>query len=447
MVPCMHVRSRNRGQRSIRVLTALILLLLLVQATPAFVFADGAAVRGVVALVVAVALGIVSMGVRPAEAGHFVRVIRPALPLLAIPALWMLVQLFPMPLRWSHPMWASAAEALNGSPFGHISIDLGATLIALIRYLTAVGIVVVATAATSDRTRAEWLLYWLTGATAFLAAMLIAHDLVGLFPLAGSATAAALRAASALGTVIAAAATIRAVERYETRRNRADMTGAKFAWSLAASLSALAVCWLALILAAPLPVTFAAGCGFATVALVVIIRRFAVGPIAAAALAAVAIIAAIAIVTTTSNPGVDPTLRFAAEASPAAVSTAERMIADNAAGSGVGTFKALLPTYRGVDDVALPEGAPTTAAQVTIEMGRLAVWVTVLMMMVATGLLLRGALSRGRDSFYATAVAGCAITLTIEAFVDASLLGTAIVILAMAFLGLGLAQSAGRTTQ
>jgi hypothetical protein len=421
------------------VFAALILLILLIQATPAFVFADGTFSYGVVALVVAVALGIVSTGVRPGEAGHLVKVVRPALLLLAIPAVWILVQLLPMPFHaLSHPVWASAAEALDTSISGHISIDLGATLIGLIRYLTAVGLLVAAAVVAIDRTRAEWLLHWLTAATGFLAAVLIAHDLAGLFPLAGPSATAALHAASALGTIIAAAATIRAVERYETRRNTAEMTTTRFAWSLTATLSALAICWLALIIAAPIEVTFAAGCGFATVVLVVIARRVA------RAMAAVAMIAAIAIVAAKPHAGT-PTLRFAAAASPSAISIAERMIADNSGGTGAGTYEALLPSYRDINDVTVTERAPTTAAQVAIEMGQAAIWILGLMMIAATGLLLRGAISRGRDSFYATAAAGGAITLTVEAFVDASLLGTAVVIVATTVLGLGLAQSASRT--
>jgi hypothetical protein len=361
----------------------------------------------------------------------------------------MLVQLLPMPLGvFSHPVWSGAAEALNAPNFGHISIDLGATLIGLVRYLTAGGILVVATAVSIDRTRAEWLLFWLTGATAFLAAGLIAHHLVGSFPLAGSEATTALHAASALGTIIAATATIRSIERYETRRNKAEMTRAKFAWSLMAGLLAFAVCWLALIIAAPAQVTFAASCGLTTVVLVVIIRRLALGPFAAGALAAVAIIAAIAIAASKSNPsGGSPILRFAAEASRSAVSIVERMIADNPSGTGAGTFKALLPIYRDIDDTALSEGAPTTATQVTIEMGRSALWIFVLMTMAAMGFLLHGAVSRGRDSFYAIGAAGSAVTLMLEAFIDAGLLGTAIVVLATTVLGLGLAQSVSRTIQ
>jgi hypothetical protein len=426
------------------VLPPLILLILLVQATPAIVFVDGTLIYGAVAASVALALGAVAIGVRSGEAAHLLKVLRPAALLLMLPAAWMLFQLVPMPLAWSHPIWTSAAEGMGGLAFGHISIDLGATAIAVIRYLTVVGIVVVATAVSIDRTYAEWLLRWLTAATILLASMLMAHTVVGQFALVATATLTSLIAASALGVVIATASVIRSIERYETRRNRADVTPVKFAWSLTMGLSTFALCWVALVIAAPSAVTFSAACGFAVVALVLIIRRFNLAPIAALALAAVAVIVAIAAVINRPNSGGGLTLRFASEASASTSSMIEHIMSDNGVGSGAGTFKALQPIYGGLDPTTL-ERAPTTAAQVAIEMGHPAVWIAVLMAMACAGLLIRGALRRGRDSFYATAAAGGVVTLTLEAFVDASLFETAVVILATAFLGLGLAQSASRS--
>jgi hypothetical protein len=358
----------------------------------------------------------------------------------------MLFQLLPMPSGLSHPVWAGAAEALGAPIFGHVSIDLGATIIGLVRYLTATGILIVAAAVTIDRTRAEWLLYWLTGATTFLAAVMIADHFISLLPPAGSKARSALHAASALGGIFAATATIRSIERYETRRNRGDGTQTTFARSLTASLSGFAVCWVALIVAAPPQVIFAAGCGFATVLFVVIVRRFVFGPISAGALAGVAIIAAIAIAAGQPSPDSSSlTLRYAAEASPTAVSRTEQMMADNPGGTGAGTFGAILPIYRGSEDAAVPERAPTTAAQIAIEMGRPALLIYLLMTLAATGLLLRGALRRGRDSYYAIGAAGCAVTLTVGAFIDANLLGTAIIILGASSLGLGLSQATSRT--
>jgi hypothetical protein len=170
----------------------------------------------------------------------------------------MLVQLMPIPLRLSSSIWNAAAQVVDAGSFGQMTVNVGATVIAIVRYLTAVGILLVAATTTVGRSRAEWLIHWLTAATAFLATMLLAHAFFGLFPLADTRATTALHAASGLGILIAAAATIRAVERYETRRNRAEMSPAKFAWTLAAGLSALTLCWLALLLAAPARVTFAA---------------------------------------------------------------------------------------------------------------------------------------------------------------------------------------------
>jgi hypothetical protein len=427
------------------VLAALILLILLIQVTPATVFADGPVIRGVLTLVVAAALGFVATVARAGETAHVLKVLRLPLLLLLLPAAWMLVQLIPIPLRWSNSIWNTSAEALDAGSFGHMSIDVGATVVAIVRYLTAVGILMVAAATTVDRSRAEWLIHWLTAATAFLATMLLAHAFFGLFPLADKgATTAALHAASGLGILFAAAATIRAVERYETRRNRAEVNPEKFAWTLAAGLSAFTLCWLALLLVAPARVTFAAACGLVTIILILATRRFVLPPLAAACLGVLAVVGALAIVTTETKTGADATLRFAL-ASPSAVSIVERMIADNLSGTGGGTFGALLPVYREIDDPGLSEDALTTAAQVKIEMGRLAPWTVALLALVVLGFLLRGALNRGRDSFYPTAAAGCLVTLTIEAFIDASLLGTTVMILSMASLGLGLAQSASRT--
>ena len=54
---------------------------------------------------------------------------------------------------------------------------------------------------------------------------------------------------------------------------------------------------------------------------------------------------------------------------------------------------------------------------------------------------------RGRDSFYPSAGASTILVLTLQSFVDASLLGTVVPLLAAAILGIGMAQSVGRGAQ
>jgi hypothetical protein len=428
------------------VFTAFILLVFLVGASPVILFADGAMTYGIVAIIVSLSLGVSSAAIRPGEADYLARLMRAALLFLAVPAIWMLAQLVPTPFgAGAHPVWTSAADALSAPVSGHISVDLGATLIGFVRYMTAAGIFVVAVAVSIDRTRAEWLLFCLLGVTSLLAALLLAFH-IGLIHVAQPHISAALSAASVLGAIIATAATVRSIERYETRRGKAVMTRTKFARSLTSSLLAFAMCWLALMFAAPVQQTFIAGLGVVTILTVVIARRLALGPYAVGVLMTVTVIAAIAIVAadSTSSSGA-PTLRFAADASPRTISMAEQMMIDNRNGTGVGTYAMLLPVYLASADANVSDRAPTTAAQVTIEMGRAAPWIFILMMLCTTGLLLRAAMRRGRDSFYASGAAGCAVALTLESFVDSTLLNTGIFIFAMAGLGLGVAQSMSRT--
>jgi hypothetical protein len=122
------------------------------------------------------------------------------------------------------------------------------------------------------------------------------------------------------------------------------------------------------------------------------------------------------------------------------------MIADNRSGSGAGTFAALLPMYVDIDDPPAA-AAPTFAAQISIEMGRPAPLVATILAIAMVGMLLSGAFERGRDSFYPAGAAGCAVTLTIEAFLDSSLLATSVIIVVAIILGLGFAQRLSRVVQ
>jgi hypothetical protein len=91
--------------------------------------------------------------------------------------------------------------------------------------------------------------------------------------------------------------------------------------------------------------------------------------------------------------------------------------------------------------------APTAAAQIAIELGWPALWVILIMTILVLSLLLRGALQRGRDSFYAAAGAGIIVALALEAFCDAGLFNSAVLVCTATALGLGLAQRASRMTQ
>jgi hypothetical protein len=57
--------------------------------------------------------------------------------------------------------------------------------------------------------------------------------------------------------------------------------------------------------------------------------------------------------------------------------------------------------------------------------------------------LVRGALSRGRDSFYAAGAAGCLVTAFCEAFCDTGFTDVTVQMIAAIVVGLGLSQTTG----
>jgi hypothetical protein len=331
---------------------------------------------------------------------------------------------------------------------GGISIDPGATLIALARYLSVVATILVAAAVTIDRRRAEWALFGLAGVTALMGAILVAQSLVGLSAIAdgfGSRARGLLVGGSSLGVIVGAAAATRAFERHETRRIKAGASLTKFGLDFGASLAVLAICCLGLVFGAAPQEIFIAACGLAIMVLVVVARRLGLGAWASAILAAFAVVMALALAAARPIGNEDFTLRYANATAPV-ISLAARVMSDTVwTGSGAGNYTALLPLYRNADDVSAGQTAPTSAAQIAIELGPPALWLILVMTIALTGSLLRGAVQRGRDSFYPAAAMSSAVVLTLQAFCNASVLSTAIALVAAVILGLGLAQSVSRS--
>jgi hypothetical protein len=419
------------------------LLILLVLASPAVVFADNAMTWGLITTLTAAAIGLIASQVRPAEADYLSTLLRPVVIMLAVPAIWMLVQTLATPFDGlMHPIWATAAAALGTPMFGRMSIDPGATFLSIGRYLCAIGILVATAAATVDRRRAEWMLFALVGAASVTALIYFSYTIGGF---SGSDTtydlgrASAMSAISVLGAIVTAAAAIRAFERFETRRSTRPLTHRQFWSGFALWLVAWSISWL--VISGRTSHIFAAACGTASLATIEVIRRLRIDRRASAAIATVAIAIAIAVVAIQPANQNDVTLRFASAPS-SGVSMAQQMIADTR-WSGVGAFPSLVPIYRDIND---PEvlSAPTTASAIAIETGRPALVLVLLSAVAAAALLAIGAIRRGRDSFYPAAGAGCVIALSVEMFTDASALSSSVQIIAAAAIGLGLAQSKSR---
>jgi hypothetical protein len=362
----------------------------------------------------------------------------------------MLIQILPIPIdRLIHPIWLSARGALDQSVIGSISIDRGATLVALLRYCCIAGVAFIAAAVTIDRLRAEFVLLWLAGLTTLAGVLLIAIGLsqARLFDIAISPdTSISITALAALSVILNATAALRTIERYETRRTTPGASFFRFISVLCIWFVALVICLITIILFSPAPVIFATLSGLAMFLLIMIIRRIGLRLWENVAIIVVALAVLVAIPVTHSQPG-DLTLQFAITAAPANA-TAQSILSDTSwLGNGAGSFASILPIYRGVDNVVTGPYAPTTAAMIIIEMGRPAFWIILVAALLALALLFRGALQRGRDSFYSAAGASCIVIVIAEAFCDASALATPVAIITAVIFGLALSQSKSRTGQ
>ena len=141
---------------------------------------------------------------RPGETEFLVSIIRPLAAVAAVPALWVLVQVLPLRVL-AHPIWKSAETALGHPVAGGISVDPGASVIALGQYLSVIAVAFLSAAVAVDRQRAEWILFALTAAVTAIALIMLTHDLF--FPGAWLAAFAREQAINCvgMGTIIASA--------------------------------------------------------------------------------------------------------------------------------------------------------------------------------------------------------------------------------------------------
>jgi hypothetical protein len=420
------------------------IVVFLVCASPAVLLWDGLIAQGLIAAIAAVGLAIAAQTLRPGEAEFLVSVIRPAAAVAAVPALWILFQTLPFGL-FANPIWTSAQSALGHSIASAVSVDPAASVIGLGQYLSLGAISFLSAAVAVDRARAEWLLFAMTGASAVYALILMAHGLF-LPTLEFSAFAHAQAAdCAAMGAVVASSACMHSLERHESRYSGSHGSAPILLWTLGACVAALVLCVAAVIFDETWEVLFATASGFVIVAWIVVVRRFRLGAWGVVPFAVV--VTGVALLVFTTHPierGRSVLLAFAAPSSPVGVS--ERMLKDApAVGTGAGTFSALVPIYRVMDDPPISSEVSTAAATFAVELGRPMLWLFVLATAASIVIFLRASLQRRRDSLYPAMGAGCLVALLLLIFMNAGLLGSATGLLAAVMFGLSLAQCKSRT--
>jgi hypothetical protein len=425
-----------------------LLLLGLLGVSPIFLFVDGPLAHAFIIAFGAIALTLVASFMPPREAGHLATAVRPVSIMAAIVAFWMLVQLVPLPKSLAHPIWSDAETALGAWVPSSITVDPGATVVAICRYFSTVAILLVAAAVTIDRERAARVLLWILGAATVSAVLQFFGALVAFLfiDISGDVSLGTSTAAlSALGVVTALAASVNTIERRYEKALK-EVRGNLIA--ISPILIGCAICGVGLITFAPRPVSIAAAAALATFVVIMIVRRLGFGVWTGNSIAGLATIAVIAIAILSADSYAvsgDLALRYASHSLSSLNSITQRIIADtNRAGSGAGTFKLLLPVYGG--SLGAPTGllAPTAAAKIAAELGLPALWALVVMAVLVLFLLIQGSLERGRDWIYPALGAGCVVMLCLETFCDVSLFSTSVFIGALVTLGLALSQRLSR---
>ena len=209
----------------------------------------------------------------------------------------------------------------------------------------------------------------------------------------------------------------------------------------------LATCSLAVFKYATSEAYFALTFGVATLVVAIIIRRFQLDAWGYSAIVAMVVVVAIAaLALRLGDRMTDFTLAFAASPQSPLIALTRRILTETSwLGTGAGTFAAILPVYRDINELAAGNVAPTAAAAIAIEMGKPFLWAAIIGAIALIIMLLRGAARRGRDSLYPTAGASCVVAMTILAFNNQGVFNTSVLVIVAATIGMAIAQSKSRS--
>jgi hypothetical protein len=415
------------------------LLIVLIAAAPVLAVTRGWLGPQLLTLAVAVML-LLLPGTPKADIRSSLAIFKPLAVAALLPAVWMLLQIVPVPLgSIEHPVWRSAAAALAEALSGHVTVDLGYTVRGLFGYLSLISLAFLTSVLTRNRERAETILFALCTITTFIAVELILVR--GNSP---SDFTDSLVALTAFGTVLNVVFVVRTTERYETRAERRPHSARTYVGTMLLGVIGALICLITLIYSTTYDVLIAMAFGLTAVGLVVLVRRLNLGRWTVATVCASVFVACCGVIALrfAANPSVSPLFRFTKVATAEAEAATLRMISDaNWAGAGVGSYAALADIYR---DAAPGDAALNTITSMVLEWGRAGLLIVTIALLQLLIVLFRGAISRGRDSFYAAGAAACLVTAFCEAYCDTSFTDVTVQMLAAIIIGLGLSQTIGQ---
>lgn len=422
--------------------TGFALSCLTIALTSVLLLSDGSIARGIIAALSAAALAATAFSWPKSETDLSNSAATRLTIVALVPAIWMLAQVMPLGfVGLGHPIWESVSGALGKTISATISLDPGATVIAIGQYTGFVALGLAVALSALDRQNAERVLFVLV-ATSAMAAVLLLSGFVGMAALTSATTICAV------GCIVTAAAAVRAYERSETRRRRPESSVlANAAAGLGLAAIAFLLCLTAVIRFGPAYLIAATAFGLGVFAALALTRRLGFGMWGFSALAiALIVVAAAALPAMGIFRLENPLMALVDYPNRGDVEMATRMIGDGRwSGSGAGTFSELAQLYRDFDARAGGISAgPTTAAILRVELG----WPMTLFAAISTIasiiFLLAAAVRRGRDSFYPAAGTASLCILLMTSLADRALLDTSVALTITAVVGVAIAQSGGR---
>lgn len=382
----------------------------------------------------------------------------PGIPFLLVLA-WAAAQAFlPLPLEWTHPLWAEAQGALPTEVAPRLSIDPSLSATALFRLVAYAGVFWLAAQLSRDRMRARTGLTAMAVAGMAYAAYGLAMHFLGIerilwlekWSYFGDLTATfvnrnAYGAYAGLGAICATGMVLRAVRRRHQARQGSD-------WVRDALVDVIVFSMGILMLCAALLFSHSRGAFFSTVlALVVLVALAAVARMIRSKGLAVAVLLACALTGIVGMTGegtaqrlLDATAPTADEARTYIYRRTLEAIADQPwTGSGLGTF---LPTYRMYRDPNLSspmvwDYAHNLYLEAALDLGLAGAAALVVSVTAILAACLRGLRVRRRDHVYPAVAVAATTLLATHGLVDFSVQMPAIAVTLAFLLGLGYAQA------
>ncbi len=212
----LHVSSRLLLERLDGSLsTAFTLFLVSIIFACGSTFLDGPAAQSLIAVLAALALACVGIFARAGDVDLATRSTRGIKLAAAVPAIWMAIQLLPTPIG-AHSIWNYANDAMGRQSWGHVSVDLGMTTLALVFYLANVSLILVGIFVARDRRGAELVLAVVTATMAITIIVLLIGK-SGLIPGFDGDLNEILGAVSAFGILLSLTSGTRAIEQRGSR--------------------------------------------------------------------------------------------------------------------------------------------------------------------------------------------------------------------------------------